>query len=366
MPGGEGLSGLRGIARDLHQGFTRLALRYRLMLEGGREPRLLYAGQLPRAGTKASGGAVKLAYLAEKFPEHEYIGNILYLVSSALPAGATAWAEAAKAKRIAIVLNQNGVAYPAWACSAERQRVNDRNARLAITADHTIFQSDFCRRAFARWVASVPVSQSIIHNPVDTQLFVPPAGMVPAYDLLLMGSAAQPERIRIPLEAVAYAKKNGRRWRIKIAGKMHWGGAEGDLARWRNDLGIADQVDWHGAYLQAEAPKLYGDAKVLLHMQDKDASPTVPLEAMACGVPVVGIRSGGMPELVPSEAGTLLSVPEDWDHFHYPGSEAVFQAVEENLADRPGRATYGRRWVEEKFSLTGFVEKHARLFSELL
>ncbi len=60
------------------------------------------------------------------------------------------------------------------------------------------------------------------------------------------------------------------------------------------------------------APELYRAAHVVLHPKYKDPCPTVPIEAMACGVPVVGSRSGGTPELVSPDAGVLVDVEDVW------------------------------------------------------
>lgn len=354
---------LKRAALGIHHKLTRLRLKAGMARAGGQIPFLLYAGKVPAAGEKPSGGAVKLSYLAKSFPEQGLAGNILYLVSSALPRSAEAWAISARAKGIKVVLNQNGVAFPAWATPAEMKRLNKRNARVAALADHVIFQSKFCAQAFAEIVGVKPRASSLIYNPVDTSQFRP--GGVRTIDILLMGSVSQPERILRALEAVALLKKRGRSLKLRIAGKLHWPNAEVELMGRLKSLGLTENVDWRGAYSQAEAPGLYQSARLLVHMQDKDASPTVPLEAMACGTRIIGIASGGMPELVPEALGSLLPVGQSWEKFNYPGSEELASAIEKVLTEEPG-AEEVRAWVEESFSLQGFLRKHEQLFTGLL
>ena len=52
----------------------------------------------------------------------------------------------------------------------------------------------------------------------------------------------------------------------------------------------------------------------------------MPIEAMSCGVPVIGSLSGGMQELVSDEGGVLLDVPDHWDRMCYPEVDEMVDA----------------------------------------
>ncbi len=51
----------------------------------------------------------------------------------------------------------------------------------------------------------------------------------------------------------------------------------------------------------------YGDADLFLHAGDQETFGLVALEAMACGLPMVGCQRGGIGELVPADAGMTVS-----------------------------------------------------------
>ena len=52
----------------------------------------------------------------------------------------------------ALLLNQNGVAYPGWA-GAKTEQLNRRNRSVLEAADHVLYQSEFCRRSADAFVA---------------------------------------------------------------------------------------------------------------------------------------------------------------------------------------------------------------------
>lgn len=57
---------------------------------------------------------------------------------------------------------------------------------------------------------------------------------------------------------------------------------------------------------QHELTKLYSDADVLINPTYADTYPTINLEALACGTPVITYKTGGSPESLSSETGVVL------------------------------------------------------------
>ena len=105
---------------------------------------------------------------------------------------------------------------------------------------------------------------------------------------------------------------------------------------------------------------------VLLHPKYMDPCPTVVIEALASGLPVVGPASGGLPELVDAGSGRLLPVPEDWEHMHTPDSRAMAAAVGEIAADWPGFSTRARQRALALFRVEPGVARHGQIFEQLL
>ena len=103
------------------------------------------------------------------------------------------------------------------------------------------------------------------------------------------------------------------------------------------------------AYLRA--------ADLYVHSTRADNHPLAVLEALACGVPVVASRVGGIPEQVRDETGVLVD----------PGKpEALARAIAELLGDEPRRRAMGtaaaadaRRRFDSQQQVDAYLELYA-------
>ena len=329
---------------------------------------LSYAGQsVPDANGILHGGRVKLIHLAQEYPEKKLLTNILYLVSSAVPEYAEMLVRYLKGKGVKLVWNQNGVAYPAWD-SDNYKITNSKLASLLHMADYVVYQSEFCRLSANRYLGEARVPNKVLYNPVDTEQFTPSDNppSLDVWQLLITGSHQQPDRVLLILKTLAELKNRGQEAKLIIAGRLDWPEGDKETNKVIERLKLTGNVELLGSYTQDQATGIYQAAHILFHIKYKDPCPTVPIESMSCGVPVIGSLSGGMPELVSNEGGVLLEVPDVWDKMCYPAPEEMVEAVINIMGDLESWRQKARRRAVSHFSKGHWIEQHRQIFAEVL
>src|SRR5262249_30621601 len=139
----------------------------------------------------------------------------------------------------------------------------------------------------------------VLYNAVDVEHFAPvdtPPDGSPV--LLLGGDQTQAYRLELALQTLARLPEA----RLIVTGRL-----ASDPQPLLNELSLVDRVEVVGRYAQSEAPAIFRRAHLLLHTKVLDPCPSLVVEAMACGLPVVYAASGGTVELVGDEAG--IGVP---------------------------------------------------------
>jgi glycosyltransferase involved in cell wall biosynthesis len=134
-------------------------------------------------------------------------------------------------------------------------------------------------------------SAQVIHPPVDCATFVQPSGREPG-DYYLMVTAFAPYK-RVDL-AIAAFRRLGRR--LKIVG----GGQDEERLRIRTP----SNVEFLGAKTGAELVDLYSRCRALIFPGEEDFG-IVPVEAQACGRPVIAFGRGGAVETVVPLGGPI-------------------------------------------------------------
>ena len=102
--------------------------------------------------------------------------------------------------------------------------------------------------------------------------------------------------------------------------------------------GVADRVIFTGGVARSAVPALIRSAEVVVCVPWYEPFGIVPLEAMACGVPVVASAVGGLADTVADQrTGLLVPARDPW---------ALARAARELLDDPGKRAAYGAAGVE--------------------
>lgn len=342
----------------------RAAARWARLLPAGKpEPglRVFYGhDRVPAPGEAVAGGTAKFQRLATRFPNSPTDFSLLYLASTWLPRDLRPLVWLARRRDVPIVLNQNGVGYPGWA--GPRTEAFNRPLRHALgAAHHVLYQSEFCKRAADEFLGEPAGAWEILPNAVDTSRFAPvqqPAADGPV--ILLGGDQTQAYRLELALRTFALVRREHPDARLLVTGSL-----VSDPKSLIAELRLEESVALLGRYSQLEAPELLQRAQLLLHTKVNDPCPSLVIEAMATGLPVVYPMSGGVPELVGVEAGVGVPHPDGWERDEPPTPEALADGVAHVLEDLPTFAAAARRRAVERFALEPWLDRHSELFAQL-
>ncbi len=127
------------------------------------------------------------------------------------------------------------------------------------------------------------------------------------------------------------------------------------------DLGVADRVSLYGSVAREDMPALLRSADVVACTPWYEPFGIVPLEAMACGVPVVASAVGGMLDTVVHDVTGLMVPPKD--------PRACANAVNAILRDRRAAMSLGaagRERARSRYSWDRIATDTLRVYDRLL
>jgi glycosyltransferase involved in cell wall biosynthesis len=231
--------------------------------------------------------------------------------------------------------------------------------RLSLHLPRTIAANSQAaiRVALERGVA--PRRLHLLPNVVDAARFHPrPWSDGDVVRVLGIGRLVEQKRFDRFLRVFARAReRSDRELRAVIAGD---GALQPRLVAQATALGLPPSaVEFRG--LTRDPVPLYQEADVLLLTSDYEGMPNVVLEAMACGLPVVATRVGGVPEIVRHGVTGLIAEPDS--------EERLVDALVQLAGDAHERrrlAGGARRFVERDRSPEGLPLVLGRLYQAVL
>ncbi len=238
------------------------------------------------------------------------------------------------------------------------------NANLAYIrrrlADHVVYQSEFIRSWWEDWYRPARVPNTVILNGVDLGRYTPhglherPSGH---YRLLVVeGSLAGGQNYGIHnAVTLANALSKKHKMELMIVGRVD-GGTKNKL---KNQA--AFRLQFMDTVSRDHIPWLMRSSHALYSAEINPPCPNSVIEALACGLPVVGFDTGSLSEIVQGDAGRLVPYGADQWKLKPPDIPSLAMAAEEVLEEQPRFRNSARERAEETFDVEKMVNEYLKV-----
>ena len=227
--------------------------------------------------------------------------------------------------------------------------------RVARNCDHVVAISQFIRDRVLETSRVPPERISILTNVVDADLFRPDPRERHRSGVLFVGRIASEKGVAPLIEAMSAVARQCPETVLAIVGPASDGTERGSYLQACRDLvarrGLERNVRFEGTIPNHELPGRIRRSRVLA-VPSVWGEPLgiVVLEGLACGVPVVASRVGGIPELIDEGRTGILVPPADPDAL---GRALLSALQDDSLQERAateGPETIARRHTRSAVS----------------
>jgi glycosyltransferase involved in cell wall biosynthesis len=252
-----------------------------------------------------------------------------------------------------------------WAGLKYTVRAEYGNAMLSFIrarfADRVIYQSHFIRKWWEDWYGVAKAPASVIINGVDLQTYTPNDEHERPTDhyqlLLLEGSLAGGLNSGL-FHAVALAEKLS----VKFPMKVVVAGVVDDATR--NKLQSKVPVKFLGTIPREKIPHLIRSSHLMYSAEVNPPCPNAVIEALACGLPVVGFDSGSLKELVTGDAGRIVPYGGNPWKLETPDISTLAESAEDVLTKQDHFRAAARMRAESAFGLDQMVDAYLKILLE--
>jgi len=274
----------------------------------------------------------------------------------------------AKRRGIRIVQRLDGVNWVQrvrWSGLRYTLRAEYGNALLAFIrntiADRVIYQSEFIRGWWEDWYGQARVPGHVILNGVDLETYAPVGRKAipssPPYRLLVVeGSLAGGLDTGLQA-AVQLAEILSADFPVEltIAGKVD--------VRSKERLGKDSKIPlkFLGVIPYDQISALMRSSHLLFSAEINPPCPNSVIEALACGLPVIGFDTGSLRELVGEQAGRLVPYGGDSWKLEPPDVVALAKAAGEVMEEQERFRIAARERAEEFLSVDKMVDDYLKV-----
>jgi glycosyltransferase involved in cell wall biosynthesis len=230
-------------------------------------------------------------------------------------------------------------------------------------ADHVIYQSQFVKHWWEDWYRPARVPSSVILNAVDLKQYTPhglherPSG----HSRLLVVEGSLAGGLNYGLyNAVSLAENLSKKFRIElmIVGRVD----SGTRNKLKNQT--AFRIQFMDTVPREHIPWLMRSAHLLFSAEVNPPCPNSVIEALACGLPVIGFDTGSLSELVQADTGRLVPYGANPWKLETPDISTLANTAAEVLDDQPRFRASARERAETVFDLEKSVDEYLKVLLE--
>ena len=248
-----------------------------------------------------------------------------------------------------------------WAGFRYTVRAIYGNANLSLIrarfASHVIYQSQFIRRWWENWYGPASIPFSVILNGVDLTGYTPKG---------LHERPTQHIRLLVVEGSLAGGLDSGLHHAIHLANTLS--------KKLRIELWIVGRVDFHtqnkmkhqtafrikflNTVPREHIPWLMRSSHLLFSAEVNPPCPNSVIEALACGLPVIGFDTGSLSEIVEGDTGCIVPYEGDPWKLEKPDISSLANAAIGILEDQTRFRTSARERAETVFGLDKMVDQY--------
>ena len=215
--------------------------------------------------------------------------------------------------------------------------------RIVVTTEEMVLN-------IRKRITEVSEKTVVIPNYVETDRFEPDGSQAKDFDVLFVGRLSPQKNISVLLMAL-----NDLDAKAIIIGN---GELRDELQTQFGDLN--GKIEWGGNVPNSELPSMMNNSRIFVLPSHYEGHPKTLIEAMSCGMPIVGADSPGIREIIDHGVNGYLC-----------GTDAEsIRSVLEKLLNKPDLCKYlgknARLYAVENFSLDRTLEMEYQMYKEVI
>lgn len=232
-------------------------------------------------------------------------------------------------------------------------------------ADQIVYQSNFTCGWWTRVYGQTKNPGRVIYNGVNLDVFNPQGPGKPPSDktriLLVEGNLGGGYEGGLE-SAVKMAKLLAQRQTTPVE-LMVVGSVPSNIKM--STIGSGVDILWKGMVKRESIPAIDRSAHILFSSDINAACPNSVIEALACGLPVIGYDTGSLSELVTSDCGAIARYGADPWKLQKPDIHALVDAAQQVLMDQALKRFSARVRAEEMFNIENVVDHYLKVMLDL-